>query len=147
MAERETLEVEVLIVGGGPAGLSAALRLAQIQQAKGGEPLAIAVIEKAPDAGRHQLSGALLDPSTLKDLIPDYESKGAPLGTPVDNDNIYFLTEGSKFRLPITPPPWRYWVKRIMRVASGTRPYWRTVPSGWRTAGPKLISPVAVSRV
>ena len=59
MAERETLEVDVLIVGGGPAGLSAALRLAQLQKQKGGEPLAIAVIEKAANAGQHQLSGAL----------------------------------------------------------------------------------------
>ena len=67
-------------------------------------PLSIAVIEKGREAGLHQLSGALLDPSTLKDLIPDFASKGAPLGTPVDNDNIYFLTQGSKFRLPITPP-------------------------------------------
>src|SRR5215211_7870326 len=101
--DRETLEVDVLIVGGGPAGLSAALRLAQLQKANGGEPLSTAVIEKAPQAGWHQLSGALLDPSTLRDLIPDFEARGAPLGTPVDNDNIYFLTEGAKFRLPITP--------------------------------------------
>ncbi len=104
---RETLEVDVLIVGAGPAGLSAALRLAQLQKAKGGEPLSIAVIEKAPDAGRQQLSGALLDPSALKDLIPDFAAKGAPLDTPVDNDNIYFLTQESKFRLPITPPPFQ----------------------------------------
>ena len=121
MAERETLEVDVLIVGAGPAGLSAALRLAQVQKAKGGEPLAIAVIEKAPDAGRHQLSGALLDPSTLKDLIPDYESKGAPLGTPVDNDNIYFLTEGSKFRLPITPPPFQNHGNHIISLSRFTQ--------------------------
>jgi len=107
MAERETLEVDVLIVGGGPAGLSAALRLAQLQKQTGGEPLAIAVIEKARDAGSHQLSGALLDPSTLRDLIPDFEAKGAPLAAEVHEDNIYFLTPAAKFRLPITPPPFR----------------------------------------
>ncbi len=107
MAERETLEVDVLIVGGGPAGLSAALRLAQLQRQKGGEPLAIAVIEKARDAGGHQLSGALLDPSTLRDLIPDFQARGAPLATEVHQDNIYFLTPKNKFRLPITPPPFR----------------------------------------
>ena len=118
---RETLDVDVLIVGAGPAGLSAALRLGQLQKAQGGDPLSIAVIEKAPDAGRHQLSGALLDPSTLKDLIPDFESKGAPLGTPVDNDNIYFLTEGSKFRLPITPPPFQNHGNYIISLSQFTK--------------------------
>jgi electron-transferring-flavoprotein dehydrogenase len=121
MAERETLEVDVLIVGAGPAGLSAALRIAQQQKALGGEPLAIAVIEKAPDAGRHQLSGALLDPSTLKDLMPDFASKGAPLGTPVNNDNIYFLTEGAKFRLPITPPPFQNHGNYIISLSQMTK--------------------------
>ena len=121
MAERETLEVDVLIVGGGPGGLSAALRLAQMQKAKGGEPLSIAVIEKAPEAGRHQLSGALLDPSTLKDLIPDFVAKGAPLGTPVDNDNIYFLTRGSKLRLPITPPPFQNHGNYIISLSAFTK--------------------------
>ena len=121
MAERETLEVDVLIVGGGPAGLSAALRLAQIQKARGGEPLSIAVIEKAPEAGRHQLSGALLDPSTLKDLIPDFAAKSAPLGIPVDNDNIYFLTQESKFRLPITPPPFQNHGNYIISLSAFTK--------------------------
>jgi electron-transferring-flavoprotein dehydrogenase len=121
MAERETLEVDVLIVGGGPGGLSAALRLAQIQKQKGGEPLSIAVIDKAPEAGKHQLSGALLDPSTLKDLIPDFASKGAPLGTPVDNDNIYFLTQGGKLRLPITPPPFQNHGNHIISLAGFTK--------------------------
>ncbi len=107
MAQRETLEVDILIVGGGPGGLSAALRLAQLQKQKGGEPLAIAVIEKAANAGQHQLSGALLDPATLRDLIPDFVAKGAPLAQEVLQDNIYFLTPESKFRLPITPPPFQ----------------------------------------
>jgi electron-transferring-flavoprotein dehydrogenase len=121
MAERETLEVDVLIVGGGPGGLSAALRLAQLQKTKGGEPLAIAVIEKAREAGLHQLSGALLDPSTLKDLVPDFASKGAPLGTQVDNDNIYFLTQDGKFRLPITPPPFKNHGNHIISLSGFTR--------------------------
>ncbi|HMC78793.1 MAG TPA: electron transfer flavoprotein-ubiquinone oxidoreductase [Vicinamibacterales bacterium] len=104
MAERETLEVDVLIVGGGPAGMSAALRLAQLQKEKGGEPLAIAVLEKAREAGAHALSGALLDPSTLKDLVPDFQAKGAPLACEATRDDIYFLTRTGKLRLPITPP-------------------------------------------
>jgi electron-transferring-flavoprotein dehydrogenase len=104
MSERETLDVDVLIVGGGPAGMSAALRLAQLQKAAGGEPLAIAVLEKAREAGAHMLSGAVLDPSTLRDLVPDFKERGAPLATDVHRDDIYFLTRTSQLRLPITPP-------------------------------------------
>src|SRR5690349_6379722 len=102
---RETLDVDILIVGGGPAGMSAALRLAQLQKEKGAEPLAIAVLEKGREAGAHMLSGAVLDPSTLRDLIPDFREKGAPLATEVHQDAVYFLTRTGKFRFPITPPP------------------------------------------
>ena len=104
-SERETLELDILIVGGGPAGLSAALRLSQLQAERGGEPLAIAVIEKAREIGAHMLSGAVLDPRTLRDLIPDFEAKGAPLATPVKTDRVYFLTRTGKLKFPITPPP------------------------------------------
>src|SRR3954470_21690733 len=96
LMERETLDVDVLIVGGGPAGMSAALRLAQLQKEKGGDPLAIAVLEKARETGAHSLSGALLDPSTLKDLIPDFVAKGAPLACEAARDDIYFLTRTGK---------------------------------------------------
>ena len=83
MTDRETLDLDVLIVGGGPAGMSAALRLAQLQQEKGGAPLSIAVLDKARDPGAHMLSGAVLGPSTLRDLIPDFAAKGAPLAAEV----------------------------------------------------------------
>jgi electron-transferring-flavoprotein dehydrogenase len=103
--ERESLDVDVLIVGGGPAGLSAAIRLSQLQAQQGGAPLSIAVLEKARDAGAHMLSGAVLDPSTLRDLIPDFREKGAPLAVDVARDRVYFLTQKSRIRFPIIPPP------------------------------------------
>ena len=106
MSERERLDVDVLIVGGGPAGLSAALRLAQLQKAAG-TTLSIAVLEKAAEPGAHLLSGAVLDPRALVELIPDYEAKGAPLASRVHQDRIFFLTSSGQVRFPFTPPPLR----------------------------------------
>ena len=105
--DRETLEVDVLIVGGGPAGMAAALRLAQLQQAAGGEPLAIAVLEKAREAGAHVLTGAVLEPSALADLVRGDASSGAPLAAPVADDSVYYLTRRRQLRFPFVPPPLR----------------------------------------
>src|SRR5262245_60826210 len=85
--------------------MSAALRLAQLQKEKGGEPLAIAVLEKAREAGAHSLSGAVLDPSALRQLIPDFKEKGAPIASEVHHDAVYFLTRTAKLPFPIIPPP------------------------------------------
>jgi electron-transferring-flavoprotein dehydrogenase len=104
---RETLHVDNQIVGAGPAGLSAALRVMQLQKANGGEPLSVAVLEKAREAGAHSLSGAILDPSALGGLIPDFRNQGAPLASEVREDSLYFLTKGSRVAFPVSPPPLR----------------------------------------
>ncbi|MBL4617423.1 MAG: electron transfer flavoprotein-ubiquinone oxidoreductase [Robiginitomaculum sp.] len=96
---REAMEFDVVIVGAGPAGLSAAIRLKQ-QAAKAGKELSVVVLEKGSEVGAHILSGAVIDPEALNDLIPDWQDKGAPLTTPVTKDKFLYLTEHGQITLP-----------------------------------------------
>jgi electron-transferring-flavoprotein dehydrogenase len=100
--EIETMECDVAIIGGGLAGLSAAIRLAQIAEEKGETPN-IMLLEKGSEVGAHILSGAVLEPRALNELIPDWQEKGAPLETPATKDSFLFLTETGSIKLP-TPP-------------------------------------------
>ncbi|MFN9067828.1 MAG: NAD(P)/FAD-dependent oxidoreductase, partial [Bdellovibrionales bacterium] len=114
---RETMEADVVIVGGGAAGLSCALKISQeikIHNAsidegkKQGEKILdpmIVVLEKGVEVGAHSFSGAVLNPSALKELIPDFKEKSCPLEADVQEDAVYYLSQKSSFKLPITPPP------------------------------------------
>ncbi|MFI4974205.1 MAG: electron transfer flavoprotein-ubiquinone oxidoreductase [Caulobacterales bacterium] len=89
-AERESMEYDVVVVGAGPAGLAAAIRLKQLAAAAGGE-VSVAVLEKGSEVGAHILSGAVIDPRALNELIPDWKAKGAPMETPVTKDRFLWL--------------------------------------------------------
>src|SRR6266700_8117093 len=131
--ERESLELDVLFVGARPANLSGALHLAHLikqhnkaieKGERQGESLGeieIGVIEKGAFVGAHILSGAIMDPRALKELIPDFLEQGAPVESPVKEDFFLYLTEKRAIRSPVTPPPLRnhgYYIVSLNRLTA-----------------------------
>lgn len=143
--EREVLEFDVQFVGAGPAGLAGAIHLATLIErhnasvAVGGAPTAggsgealpevtIAVLEKSRRVGAHGLSGAILDPRALDELMPDWRAKGCPVASNVATDDVYFLWDTGQFRLPLLPPVLENHGNMIVSLGRWS--------SGWR-ASPK----------
>ncbi|WP_341632564.1 electron transfer flavoprotein-ubiquinone oxidoreductase [Sphingomonas agri] len=105
MSERESMAYDVVIVGAGPAGLAAAIRLKQLARDAGRE-LGVCILEKGSEVGAHILSGAVIDPVSLNELIPDWKERGAPIGVPVSENHHWVLGKNGKFSIPeVLMPP------------------------------------------
>src|SRR5688500_15448792 len=135
--ERETLDVDVVIVGAGPAGLAAAYRLAELLRTHnetlaaaadgGGSPasekkeISIAVLEKGQEIGAHGISGAVMDPRGIAELMPDWLERGCPIESPVTTDAFWYLTETKKIAAPIMPPPLQNHGNYVISLGEMTR--------------------------
>lgn len=122
MSERESMEFDVVIVGGGPAGLATAIRLKQLA-AEADQDIEICVVEKGGEIGAHILSGAIMDPIALNELIPDWKERGAPLTVEVTEDQFLFLSENGAKKTPdfLLPPNFKNHGNYIVRLGDVTK--------------------------
>jgi electron-transferring-flavoprotein dehydrogenase len=118
--ERESIDFDVLFVGGGPASLAGAIKLMQLAKEKNLE-LEVALIEKGAEIGSHALSGAVMDPIALNELLPDYTDKGGPIEATVRGDEFYYLTETSAIPVPFVPKPMHNTGSLIISLSRFTR--------------------------
>lgn len=119
------MEFDVVIVGAGPSGLSAACRLKQ-KAAEAGQEISVCVVEKGSEVGAHILSGAVFEPRALNELFPDWKELGAPLNTPVKRDDIYLLRDADKAtRIP------DFFVPKTMHNEGNYIISWATCAAGW----------------